>query len=69
METLKFKTNLKCGGCVSAVQPILDENTNVKKWEVDLENKDRVLTIESDALDVAALIKEIEDKGYKIEQI
>ena len=31
METLKFKTSLKCGGCVAAIQPKMDELKSVKK--------------------------------------
>jgi copper chaperone len=47
METLKFKTNVKCGGCVSAITPFLDQDQLISAWKVDLENPDRVLTVET----------------------
>jgi len=30
METLKFKTNINCGGCIAAVTPSLDALKGVK---------------------------------------
>lgn len=45
METLKFKTNINCGGCVAKVTPILNGLQGVKNWEVDTAGKDKILTI------------------------
>lgn len=68
MKTLKFKTNIKCGGCVAAVAPHLDELTGENNWSVDLADERRVLTVSAD---VSA--KEIEEAltkaGYKGEKI
>ena len=47
METLKFKTNIKCTGCLGKVTPHLDSAEGVESWEVDLENPDRILTVNS----------------------
>lgn len=47
MNTLKFKTNIKCMGCVETIKPQLDKLPEVKKWEVDLESQDKVLTVEA----------------------
>lgn len=47
MNTLKFKTNIKCMGCVETIKPQLDKLSEVKKWEVDLESQDKVLTVEA----------------------
>jgi copper chaperone len=45
METLKFKTNIKCGGCVATVTPYLNKFSDIEKWEVDTQNPDKILTI------------------------
>ncbi|MGI4728700.1 MAG: heavy-metal-associated domain-containing protein [Janthinobacterium lividum] len=45
METLKFKTNINCGGCVAKVTPILNGLQGVKNWEVDTAGKDKILTV------------------------
>jgi copper chaperone len=47
MSTFFLKTNIKCGGCVAAVKPFLDENNSILSWEVDLKHPDRVLKIET----------------------
>jgi copper chaperone len=70
METLKFKTNIKCGGCIAAVTPALDTLTGVAKWEVDTVNPDKVLTIESDeGLTAKDVIIALKTKGYNAEKI
>lgn len=68
METLKFKTTLKCNGCVNTVKPFLEEANNISSWSVDLESPDRVLTVESEgnADEVVELLKEA---GYKAEEV
>ena len=35
MEILKFKTNIKCGGCVETVTPFLNEEQSIRNWQVD----------------------------------
>jgi copper chaperone len=60
MTTQQFKTNIKCGGCIAAVKPHLDNAEGIQNWEVDLQSPDRVLTVNTDksASEVASLIKE-----------
>lgn len=70
METLKFKTNIKCGGCIATVTPHLNNISEITKWEVDTQNPDKILTIEGDGQLNAELIKEtIIKAGYTAEQI
>lgn len=68
MQTLKFKTTIKCNGCINAVTPFLEKSNNISDWSVDLENPDRVLTVETegDSEEVKDLLKEA---GYKAEMI
>ena len=47
--TRRFKTNLRCGGCVAAVKPHLDREPGVARWEVDVGSPDRTLTVDGDA--------------------
>ena len=68
METLKFKTNIKCGGCIAAVTPILTAENGIEKWAVDLQSPDRILTVETD--DSAGKVTELLEKaGYKAAEI
>lgn len=68
METLQFKTNIKCGGCVATVTPFLNGDQNVENWAVDLESADRVLKVETSLSpeEIAQLIKKA---GYVAEEI
>lgn len=68
METLQFKTNIKCGGCVAAVTPFLNGDENVEKWSVDLESADRVLKVETSHSpeEIEQLVKKA---GYVAEEI
>jgi copper chaperone CopZ len=47
--TRRFKTNLRCGGCVAAVKPHLDREPGVARWEVDVASPDKTLTVDGDA--------------------
>ena len=70
METLKFKTNIKCGGCIAAVTPHLNSLSDVEKWEVDTQNPDKVLTIQGkDGLSVESIVDTLERAGYKAEKL
>ena len=69
METLKFKTNIKCGGCVATVTPFLNQEKNIEKWQVDTNNPDKILTVEGSAVNEDEVIEAIEKAGFKIEPL
>lgn len=70
METLKFKTNIKCGGCIAAVTPHLNNLSEIEKWDVDTQDPDKILTIEGKpGLDVEKIIDTLEAAGYKAEKV
>lgn len=71
METkaYKFKTNINCGGCVSKVKPVLDAADGIVRWEVDTENPDKILTVESSGISVEEIEGLIKAKGFKVEGI
>ncbi len=48
METLKFKTNINCGGCVAKVTPVLNSLQGIANWQVDTANSDKTLTVNAD---------------------
>jgi len=70
METLKFKTNIKCGGCIATVTPVLNNLEGINKWDVDVINPDKVLTVETkDAGTETKLVNALKEKGYNAEKI
>lgn len=65
METLKFKTNIKCGGCIATVTPFLNNIPEISKWEVDINNPEKILTVEAnEQLDAETVVATLEKAGY-----
>jgi copper chaperone len=70
METLKFKTNINCGGCIATVTPALNELKDIQHWEVDTANPQKILTVQADeGLAASQIIETLKHKGYKAEKI
>ncbi|MEJ2900917.1 heavy-metal-associated domain-containing protein [Pedobacter panaciterrae] len=70
MQTLKFKTNIKCTGCIATVTPHLNGLNTIENWEVDLENPDKILKVEAeDELKATEIIGTLEKAGYKAEEV
>jgi copper chaperone CopZ len=66
METLKFKTNIKCSGCVAKVTAPLNETVGEGKWNVDLNSPTKTLSIEGE-IDETKMKAALEKVGYKAE--
>lgn len=67
METLKFKTNLNCGGCLANVTPHINQIKGIGKWNVDTSNPMKVLTVEASGLLPGVIIEKLKEAGYKAE--
>lgn len=67
METLKFKTNINCGGCVRAVSPTLNNEKEVAKWEVDTQSPDKILSIETEGMTKEQVIELVKKAGFNAE--
>ena len=63
MKTITFKTNLECGGCVARITPLMNENSEIKDWSVDLDDVDKRLTVTS-SLPHESVIKILEKAGF-----
>ena len=73
MSTLKFKTNLKCAGCMYAIKPYMDNLEGIKSWDVDLESKDKIVEVVTDTATPdeikEAIEKAIGEAGYSAQLI
>jgi len=69
MNTLKFKTNVNCGGCIATVTPHLDQVKGIVKWSVDTSNPLKILTIESEGVNPEVIIDVMKGAGYKADLI
>ena len=68
MKVLKFKTNIKCLGCVAKVTPHIQNAGGIESWEVDITKPDKILTVKGDvsAEEVAAVVAEA---GFQAQEV
>lgn len=66
-KEFQFKTNINCGGCIKAVTPFLNKTEGIDYWEVDINNKDKTLTIKSNGITEQEVIETVQKAGFKAE--
>jgi copper chaperone len=69
MDKFQFKTNIKCGGCVAQVTPYLDALEGVEKWEVNIQNPDKILTVLADGAKANQIKEAVIQAGFKVEKL
>jgi copper chaperone len=69
METLRFKTNLKCSGCIAAITPGLNKIEGIGEWKVDLSSPDRTLEIDIPDDKAGEILDSVKKAGYEISQL
>lgn len=68
MTTLQFNTNINCGNCIKSVTPFLNALESIEAWEVDTNNPEKVLTVnteETAATVEAAVLDALHKAGFK----
>lgn len=69
MKILTFTSNIACNACLSKVKPFLDELEGVIKWEVDIENPQKILTVQSNELSADQIQEAVIKAGYQLEDL
>jgi copper chaperone len=69
MTTLRFKTNINCGGCIARVTPRLNEVKGIASWKVDTDNPDKILTVETETLSNEPIIEAVKKVGFNIQPL
>lgn len=69
MKTLKFKTNIKCAGCLAKVSPNLNKTAGEDNWEVDIQTPEKILTVASDDMDEDTIVSAVKEAGFNAERI
>lgn len=68
-SNFQFKTNINCGGCVAAVKHHLDKVDGITHWEVDTDNKDKILTVASNGASEQQIMETVQRAGFSIEVV
>lgn len=66
-KKFQFKTNINCGGCITAIKPHLDNAENIKEWNVDTTHQDKILTVKAETITEEEVISIIAKAGFKAE--
>ncbi|RYE18956.1 MAG: heavy-metal-associated domain-containing protein [Sphingobacteriaceae bacterium] len=68
-KTIRFKTTMKCAGCVASVTPGLDALKEVTSWKADVSGAEKTLQIEADESAIPKVLFALEKAGFKAERI
>lgn len=68
METKKFKTNIKCSGCLATVTPYLNETVGEANWSVDITDPSKILSV-TGAANESKVVEAVQNAGFKIEKV
>lgn len=68
-KELKFKTNIKCMGCLAQVTNELNEAVGANNWEVNIQSPDKPLTVKGELLDADTIIAAVAAAGFKAEAV
>jgi hypothetical protein len=68
-DILIFKTNVIEETDVRVIAPILDSNERVQQWNIDREDVDHVLRVQTDSLETEDVIRIINSAGYACEEL
>lgn len=68
-QELKFKTTINCNNCVAKVKPLLEKVNGIDSWNVDTDNSDKILTVNSSGATAQQIIDAVEQVGFDIETV
>ena len=69
MEVLVLKTNIRYKKQLKEVEPLLNNQDSILRWNIDLQDRDKVLRIESTALPINDVIQLIQNAGFHCEEL
>lgn len=65
MKTLKFTTNIHCESCEAKVRSVLDEIKGIRNLMFDMNNSDKMLSIEcEDFINSEDIVQYVKSAGY-----
>ncbi len=69
MQILVFKTNVRSRKRVDALKPHLENIQGIIKWNIDLQNIDRVLRVECASTPPDIIASRLQQAGYYCEEL
>lgn len=69
MKTIKFKSNIKCSGCIGRVTPHLNKQEGIAKWSVNILTPEKILTVEAEGIGAKEVIEAVKNAGFTAEEL
>lgn len=69
LEVLVFRTNIRFKKDLKLIGPVLDKQAGVQRWNVDREDSDKVLRVESRTLRAGDIIQLVTRAGFDCEEL
>jgi copper chaperone len=69
MKTIKFKSNIKCSGCINRVTPHLNKQEGIVKWAVNILTPEKILTVEVEGIEAKEVIEAVKNAGFIAEEL
>ncbi len=69
MEILVFKTNLTSVKSVNLLKPHLNETEGIIQWNVDLQDRDKVLRIKTESISSQQIVNLVSTRGFECEEL
>ncbi len=69
MGIFKFSTNINCKNCLRTVTPYLDGEPKITRWDVDLTDPARILTVEAEGVTEREVTALLAKAGYKAQRL
>ncbi len=68
-DTLRFKTNINCNGCLTKVTPFLEGAKGIVDWNVDLLSAEKTLTVNSNGISQDEIKDAVKKAGFNADQM
>ncbi len=68
MQTLTVKTDLHCQRCVDKIEPTLNANKDIQRWNVDLDQEIKTLTVTGAGVSVELINELLNQSGYHVKE-
>lgn len=69
MNVIVFKTNIRLKREIKSLASTLDTDKAIAKWNVALDDSDKILRIESETIGAAQIIEKVNALGFLCEEL
>ncbi len=67
--TIKYQTNINCENCIRSVANFLNDVQSIDNWHVNIENPQKVLTVEGADIDAEEVENAVEEAGFDLTRV